>query len=136
MSQDNENSKAAFHLIPEILCMSESKRIDEIFTEIERFAKEECKSISTHQLRGIYGRVMQAQTMQQLKMVRSYIANLSGKASNNNETRATKQACEFWLSLLAAADVEQPQQRAEVRRYFEGIVAYHRYHFGELKDRN
>lgn len=98
----------------------ENTPLNEVFNSIEKFVKNECKVITTTQLRNIYAKVVLAEKNSELKMLRpnlAYIAARQNKAKN---------IIKFIDQLIQKVNNEQ--QLKSFKKVMESFVAYHKFH--------
>lgn len=98
----------------------ENTPLNEVFNSIEKFVKNECKVITTTQLRNIYAKVVLAEKNSELKMLRpnlAYIAARQNKAKN---------IIKFIDQLIQKVNNEQ--QLKSFKKVMESFVAYHKSH--------
>ena len=106
----------------ELLNMSKTANLDNVLHTIEKFVSEEGQNLSTSQLRNIYDKVLKAQNINELKLVRPNLAYIAGRSSNDKEK-----------SLLAFIDlliksVNSETQIQEFKIFFEAVVSYHKFY--------
>jgi len=114
--------------ISEILRFSKSDLAGEIVTQTSEFVRIECPGevLSTHQIRNLFGRIKRASTVADMQLARQYVAYVASK-----QGQKVKPIVSFFLTLLE--QVRQKEQVAECHLFFEGIVAFHKFHHGETK---
>ena len=109
-------------IFSELLNMSKTANLDNVLHTIEKFVSEEGQNLSTSQLRNIYDKVLKAQNINELKLVRPNLAYIAGRSSNDKEK-----------SLLAFIDlliksVSSETQIQEFKIFFEAVVSYHKFY--------
>lgn len=106
----------------------ENIELDMVFNAISKFVKVECKSITTTQLRNIYAKIVNCDTVKSLKMLRPNLAYIAARQKN------AKDVVMFLDQLIQDVkddpkqDVEDNKHLISFKKVMEAIVAYHKFH--------
>lgn len=123
--------------IREILRLEQSQHSGKVITEIGRFVQSHCGELKTHQIRNIFGRIRLADRPGKLQVARSYLTYIAGRQDGKG-----KEAIQLFNEILEkvstpgegatpeALKAAQMETR-NVQHFFEAIVAFHKFHFGD-----
>lgn len=112
--------------IGEILRMSKSDQAGKIISELSEFVRHGCEQLKSHQIRNIYEVVKRNREVAAIQAVaRPRMVNIAGKQTDP----MARQAVELFEKILEA--VKEPDEVKECHLFFESIVCYHKYHFGD-----
>ena len=95
--------------------------LDKVYDDIAKFIKENHTMITTTQLRNIYSRVVDADSVQEVKMLRPnlvYIAARQGKG--------VEPIIDFFNQLIKGINDEE--QLKSFKKVMEAVVAYHKFY--------
>lgn len=95
--------------------------LDKVYDDIAKFIKENHTMITTTQLRNIYSRVIDADSVQEVKMLRPnlvYIAARQGKG--------VEPIISFFNQLIKGINDEE--QLKSFKKVMEAVVAYHKFY--------
>ncbi|WP_073178989.1 type III-A CRISPR-associated protein Csm2 [Cruoricaptor ignavus] len=105
--------------------------IDKTFKDIEGFIEytyatnnpnRKQESITTHQLRNVFSKIVGVKEVSELKMIRPNLAYISARQSN-------KKAKEFMSFVdLLIQNVNSKEQLESFKKTMEAFVAYHKFH--------
>ncbi|MDO4763649.1 MAG: type III-A CRISPR-associated protein Csm2 [Flavobacteriaceae bacterium] len=99
--------------------------LDNVFSNIETFVKEECRAITTTQLRNIYSKIISVSDVASLKMLRPNIAYIAARQIGKAQYQA-KNVVMFYDKLIQG--VKDEKHLESFKKVMEAIVAYHKYH--------
>lgn len=95
--------------------------LDKVYDDIAKFIKENHTMITTTQLRNIYSRVVDADSVQEVKMLRPnlvYIAARQGKG--------VEPIISFFNQLIK--EINDEEQLKSFKKVMEAVVAYHKFY--------
>ena len=95
--------------------------LDKVYDDIAKFIKENHTMITTTQLRNIYSRVIDADSVQEVKMLRPnlvYIAARQGKG--------VEPIIDFFNQLIK--EINDEEQLKSFKKVMEAVVAYHKFY--------
>ena len=95
--------------------------LDKVYDDIAKFIKENHTMITTTQLRNIYSRVIDADSVQEVKMLRPnlvYIAARQGKG--------VEPIISFFNQLIK--EINDEEQLKSFKKVMEAVVAYHKFY--------
>ena len=98
--------------------------LDKVYDDIAKFIKENHTMITTTQLRNIYSRVVDADSVQEVKMLRPnlvYIAARQGKGVDP--------IIDFFNQLIKGINDEE--QLKSFKKVMEAVVAYHKFYMSQ-----
>lgn len=98
--------------------------LDKVYDDIAKFIKENHTMITTTQLRNIYSRVVDADSVQEVKMLRPnlvYIAARQGKG--------VEPIIDFFNQLIKGINDEE--QLKSFKKVMEAVVAYHKFYMSQ-----
>ena len=98
--------------------------LDKVYDDIAKFIKENHTMITTTQLRNIYSRVVDADSVQEVKMLRPnlvYIAARQGKG--------VEPIISFFNQLIKGINDEE--QLKSFKKVMEAVVAYHKFYMSQ-----
>jgi CRISPR-associated protein Csm2 len=97
--------------------------------QVEEFVKGELKEISTHQLRNIFSAVKSKNEPEDIPPLRYKLAYVAGRA----EGKGKKQMKLLYLLMdeLMKSIGKDEERLKNFQRFFEAIIAYHKYFFGK-----
>ena len=98
--------------------------LDKVYDDIAKFIKENYTMITTTQLRNIYSRVVDADSVQEVKMLRPnlvYIAARQGKG--------VEPIIDFFNQLIKGINDEE--QLKSFKKVMEAVVAYHKFYMSQ-----
>ena len=100
--------------------------LDKVYDNIAVFVEKNHKMITTTQLRNIYSRVVDADSVQEVKMLRPnlvYIAARQGKG--------VEPIIDFFNQLIKGINDEE--QLKSFKKVMEAVVAYHKFYMSQTK---
>lgn len=98
--------------------------LDKVYDDIAKFIKENYTMITTTQLRNIYSRVVDADSVQEVKILRPnlvYIAARQGKG--------VEPIIDFFNQLIKGINDEE--QLKSFKKVMEAVVAYHKFYISQ-----
>lgn len=98
--------------------------LDKVYDDIAKFIKENHTMITTTQLRNIYSRVIDADSVQEVKMLRPnlvYIAARQGKG--------VEPIISFFNQLIK--EINDEEQLKSFKKVMEAVVAYHKFYMSQ-----
>lgn len=118
--------------ISDILILSKSPKAGEIMDMISKFVEDECRQLSTHQIRIIFGKVKRAHTLPEMKLAISHLVYVASKQDKDTRNR---ELVEFFVKILQAAKRQDKEENhiQGCHHFFESIVAFHKFHHGDKK---
>ena len=104
----------------------------------DKFAGEICGSVSTSQIRNIYGTVkklemtgLNSKTYRQLLLLKPKLAYAKGREKNRKKQGAYSQLETIIGQAIDAIDPNRAETFTRFCQFFEAILAYHKAHGGE-----
>jgi len=99
-------------------------KTDTLIQNIESLVQNEATSLSQSQLRNLYDKIIRADNLINLKLIRPHLAYSAARLSGKDPYKAKK-----FLSLIDYMIRElEENQLAAFKRFMEVIVAYHKYY--------
>jgi len=123
--------------LQEILWLEQSPKAGKIITEVSRFVLHQCGELRTHQIRNIFGRIKRADTPGKLQIARNFLTYTAGRQDEKSQA-----AIKLFNEILEKVRTPAADAKAEdhknaqmevrnVQHFFESIVAFHKFHFGD-----
>lgn len=109
-----------------ILKDQENDNMDVFIQQVEKFVKEKGKQLSSTQLRNIYDKILNAENLISLKMIRPQLAYLAGREKN----LGSKELLSFINILIKETSEESIE---DFKQFMQMVVAYHKY-YGKNKN--
>jgi len=122
---DDINRKFSVNLA-EIL-KKEKKDYNGYIQCVKKYVEDDARDISASQLRNIFTKVKKAKEATDLTVLRPKIAYISGRTDDKKE--GMKRLL-FLLDHLIK-QIEKQEQTEEFKKFFESIIAYHKYYGGK-----
>jgi|LSQX01.1.fsa_nt_gb CRISPR-associated protein Csm2 len=104
-----------------ILEYQEGKNADVFIQQVEKFVEEKGKQLSSTQLRNIYDKILNADDLISLKMIRPQLAYLAGREKNHG----SKELLSFIDILIKETTTESMEN---FKQFMQMVVAYHKYY--------
>ena len=95
--------------------------LDKVYDDIAKFIKENHKMITTTQLRNIYSRVVDADSVQEVKMLRPNLVSIAARQGKEVEP-----IIDFFNQLIKGINDEE--QLKSFKKVMEAVVAYHKFY--------
>ena len=108
----------------DVLNFSESPNLAGVISDLKVYIKGAGRDIKTHQLRNIYSKVREADTVLKLQLLRpklAYVAARQGKPG-------ARFMVEYFDTIIEK--VESDKQVQSFHAFFEAVVAYHKFYHG------
>lgn len=112
-----------------LLSLSEKETLlDKVFDNIEEFVKNECRVLTTTQLRNIYAKIVEAKDVNSIKMLRPNLAYIAARQQGGKKDKETAKTILMFFDKLIQG-IETPENLTSFKKTMEAVVAYHKYHF-------
>ena len=95
--------------------------LDKVYDDIAKFIKENHTMITTTQLRNIYSRVVDADSVQEVKMLRPNLVYIAARQGKEVEP-----IIDFFNQLIKGINDEE--QLKSFKKVMEAVVAYHKFY--------
>ena len=95
--------------------------LDKVYDDIAKFIKENYTMITTTQLRNIYSRVVDADSVQEVKMLRPNLVYIAARQGKEVEP-----IIDFFNQLIKGINDEE--QLKSFKKVMEAVVAYHKFY--------
>ncbi|MDD2490043.1 MAG: type III-A CRISPR-associated protein Csm2 [Bacilli bacterium] len=95
--------------------------MDDFIQQVEKFVVEKGTQLSKTQLRNIYDKILNADDLISLKMIRPQLAYLAGRENNYG----SKELLSFIDILIKETSVETIEN---FKQFMQMVVAYHKFH--------
>jgi CRISPR-associated protein Csm2 len=137
-NQGNKNNSPEFKMNfnPEWISQGANKEMIKFCDELGKFLKE--YRVSASQLRNIYGEIMRIKLKgienekEAFWLLKPKLAYNAARIEKNNEKDAFKELIKKALSpAMDAVNVNEKKTFDHFQKFFEAILAYHKYHGGK-----
>ena len=98
--------------------------LDKVYDDIAKFIKENHTMITTTQLRNIYSRVVDADSVQEVKMLRPNLVYIAARQGKDVEP-----IIDFFNQLIKGINDEE--QLKSFKKVMEAVVAYHKFYMSQ-----
>ena len=95
--------------------------LDKVYDDIAKFIKENHTMITTTQLRNIYSRVVDADSVQEVKMLRPNLVYIAARQGKDVEP-----IIDFFNQLIK--EINDEEQLKSFKKVMESVVAYHKFY--------
>ena len=95
--------------------------LDKVYDDIAKFIKENHTMITTTQLRNIYSRVVDADSVQEVKMLRPNLVDIAAR-----QGKGVEPIIDFFNQLIKGINDEE--QLKSFKKVMEAVVAYHKFY--------
>ncbi len=103
---------------------SDASKADELINKIEKLVSDEAEYLSASQLRNVYDKIISANDLMALKMIRPQLAYMAGRVSGKDVFKIKS-----FLSFIDYLIKETIEESLDTfKKFMEMIVAYHKYH--------
>lgn len=103
---------------------SDASKADELINKIEKLVSDEAEYLSASQLRNVYDKIISANDLMALKMIRPQLAYMAGRVSGKDVFKIKS-----FLSFIDYLIKETTEESLDTfKKFMEMIVAYHKYH--------
>lgn len=103
---------------------SDVSKADELINKIEKLVSEEAEQLSASQLRNVYDKIISANDLMVLKMIRPQLAYMAGRVSGRDSFKV-----KGFLSFMDYLIKETTEESLDTfKKFMEMIVAYHKYY--------
>lgn len=103
---------------------SDASKADELINKIEKLVSDEAEYLSASQLRNVYDKIISANDLMALKMIRPQLAYMAGRVSGKDVFKIKS-----FLSFIDYLIKETTEENLDTfKKFMEMIVAYHKYH--------
>ena len=103
---------------------SDASKADELINKIEKLVSDEAEYLSASQLRNVYDKIISANDLMALKMIRPQLAYMAGRVTGKDVFKIKS-----FLSFIDYLIKETTEESLDTfKKFMEMIVAYHKYH--------
>lgn len=103
---------------------SDASKADELIKNIDKLVSDEAEYLSASQLRNVYDKIISANDLMALKMIRPQLAYMAGRVSGKDVFKIKS-----FLSFIDYLIKETTEESLDTfKKFMEMIVAYHKYH--------
>lgn len=103
---------------------SDASKADELINKIEKLVSYEAEYLSASQLRNVYDKIISANDLMALKMIRPQLAYMAGRVTGRDSFKIKS-----FLSFIDYLIKETTEENLDTfKKFMEMIVAYHKYH--------
>lgn len=103
---------------------SDASKADELIKNIDKLVSDEAEYLSASQLRNVYDKIISANDLMALKMIRPQLAYMAGRVSGKDVFKIKS-----FLSFIDYLIKETTEENLDTfKKFMEMIVAYHKYH--------